>query len=96
MIIILFFLVLEITKHFISMIQKFNFKIQKNLEFPDHYQYSNQDIDKIIKEASSLKCKIITTEKDYERIKNENYKEIKFIKTELKILDEEKFIQSII
>ena len=49
-----------------------------------------------LKEASSLKCKIITTEKDYERIKNENYKEIKFIKTELKILDEDKFIQSII
>ena len=83
-------------KTFISMIEKFNFKIQKNLEFPDHYQYSNQDIDKIIKEASSLKCKIITTEKDYERIKNEDYKEIKFIKTELKILDEDKFIQSII
>ena len=83
-------------KTFISMIEKFNFKIQKNLEFPDHYQYSNQDIDKIIKEASSLKCKIITTEKDYERIKNKTYKEIKFIKTELKILDEEKFIQSII
>ncbi len=81
---------------FISMMKKFNFKIQKNLEFPDHYQYSRVDIDKIIEEAASLKCKIITTEKDYERIKNKNYKEIKFIKTELKILDEEKFIRSII
>ena len=81
---------------FISMIRKFNLKIQKDLEFPDHYQYSKEEINKIIKEASSKNYKIITTEKDYERIKNENYKEIKFIKTELKILDEEKFIQSII
>ena len=81
---------------FISMLKNNNFKILKNYEYPDHYEYKNKDIDKILNEASILNCKIITTEKDYLRLKNNknNYK-IKYIKSELKIINEEKLINSI-
>ena len=81
---------------FISMLKNNKFKILKNYEYPDHYEYKNKDIDKILNEASILNCKIITTEKDYLRLKNNksNYK-IKYIKSELKIIDEEKLIKSI-
>ena len=81
---------------FISMLKNNKFKISKNYEYPDHYEYKNQDIDKILNEASILNCKILTTEKDYLRLKNnKNSYKIKYIKSELKIIDEEKFIKSI-
>ena len=81
---------------FISMLKNNKFKISKNYEYPDHYEYKNQDIDKILNEASILNCKILTTEKDYLRLKNnKNSYKIKYIKSELKIIDEEKLIKSI-
>ena len=39
--------------------------IIKDIEFPDHYKYTNNDIDKILNHAKKLTAKIITTEKDY-------------------------------
>ena len=83
-------------KTFVSMLKNYGFNILKDLEFSDHYEYTDKDINKILKKAENLNCKIITTEKDYLRINKTNYKKIKFIKSELKIIDEDKFIKSII
>ena len=83
-------------KTFISTIKEYGLNILKDIEFSDHYQYREYDLKKILNEAEKLNCKIITTEKDYFRIKDINKKEIKFIKTNLKILDQEKFIKSIL
>ena len=83
-------------KTFISMIKNYELNILKNIEFPDHYQYTENDINHILKEANNLNCKIITTEKDYLRLEGLKKNDIKFIKSELKIIDEEKFIKSII
>ena len=83
-------------KTFISMIKNYDLNILKNIEFPDHYQYTENDINHILKEANNLNCKIITTEKDYLRLESLKKNDIKFIKSELKIIDEEKFIKSII
>ena len=80
---------------FIAMIKMYGFNIKKDLEFSDHYQYSEKDLDKIISEAEFLNCKIITTEKDFLRFNKKNNK-IKFIKSELNIIDEEKLIRSLI
>ena len=44
----------------------------------------------------TLGCKIITTEKDYLRLKNKNINKIKYIKSDLKIIDEDKLLKSII
>ena len=41
----------------------------------------------------NLNCKIITTEKDYLRLEKKKKNKIKFIKSELKIIDEEKLIK---
>ena len=80
---------------FISMLKEHGFKIKKDFEFSDHYQYSEKDLNKIISEAELLNCKIITTEKDFLRLNGNNDKKIKFIKSELNIIDEEKLIKSI-
>ena len=81
---------------FITMIKNEGINVIKDLEFPDHYQYRDADIDKIIMDAKNLNCKIITTEKDFQRLKKVNSKEIKILKSEIKILDEEKFLESIL
>ena len=83
-------------KTFISMMKEYNFKILKDFEFPDHYNYKHEDIRKIERCAKELDCKIVTTEKDFLRLKNMNFNNIKFIKSKLKILDEDKFIKSIL
>ena len=79
---------------FISMIKKYKLNILKEFEYPDHYKYSKDEINKIFKEAKNLKCKIITTEKDFLRIDKNiiNKDQIKYIKSTLKIINEEKLI----
>ena len=80
---------------FISMLRENGFNIKKDFEFSDHYQYSERDLNKIISEAELFNCKIITTEKDFLRLSEKNNNKIKFIKSELNIVDEEKLIRSI-
>ena len=81
---------------FISMLQNYGLDISKNLEFPDHYIYSNEDINKILKISKKMDYKIITTEKDFLRLNNNKRNEIKYIKSDLQIKDEEKLIDSIL
>ena len=74
------------------------FNITKFLPYPDHYNYSDIEIKKIKQIAKSYKAKILTTEKDFLRIKNNNQlknnktNQIKFLKMKLEIKNEKKFI----
>ena len=81
---------------FVSMIKNYGLKVYKDIEFPDHYKYSNNDINKILKLANNNNCKVITTEKDYLRLNKIQKNQIKFIKSELKIIDELKLINTIL
>ena len=83
-------------KTFISMLNNNGIKIIKDIEFSDHHKYKKNEIDKIINEANRLSCKLITTEKDFLRLEKNFINKIKFVKSELKIIDEEKFIKAIV
>ena len=80
-------------KTFITMLRNNNINVIKDLEFPDHYKYSQKDIDDINSISKKFNCKIMTTEKDYMRLNNNN--KIFYIKSELKILNQEAFIKDI-
>lgn len=86
-----------VPENFKKTLNSHKFNIVKFLPYPDHYDYSLKDIKKINQIAKSYKAKIITTEKDYFRIKKNysltNEKKIKFVKMQLKINDEIKFIK---
>ena len=74
------------------------FNIIKFLEYPDHYIYSNENLEKIIDIAKKLDAKIITTEKDYTRLEKYNSiykKKIEFIKMNLKVKNENALINLI-
>ena len=81
---------------FISMTKNYGLNICKEIEYPDHYAYNDNDIKEILKQSNVLNCKIITTEKDYLRLKTKHRDQIKYIKTELKIIDEEKLVNVIV
>jgi tetraacyldisaccharide 4'-kinase len=78
------------------MIKKNGLEVIKDFEFSDHYYYKKTDIDKILHEAGKLNCEIITTEKDFQRLIDFDESSIKVMKTELKIIDENKFLKLII
>ena len=67
-------------------------KIVKEIIFPDHYQYNSSDISNIILHAKKLNAQILTTEKDYVKIDSDKNSNIKFLKIELAIKDEQKLI----
>ena len=69
-------------KSFVSMLREYKFNVIKDIEFPDHYKYTNYDINKILKLSNNLNCEIITTEKDYFRLNKEKIYNINFIKSE--------------
>ena len=78
---------------FINMLKNKNFNIIKDIEFPDHYNYKDNDLDKIIVKSKELNANILTTEKDYLRLNETYIKNIHFIKSELVIADENKLIK---
>ena len=83
-------------KTFVSMLKNYGINIAKDLEFPDHYKYTSNDINKILNLSNDLNCKILTTEKDYLRLGKEKSKNINFIKSDLEIQDEDKLIHTIL
>ena len=78
-------------EEFENTLNKYKFKISKKFIFPDHYNYTNEDLEKIKKIALNNKLEIITTEKDYKRLTNNNKKNIKYLKVELQIENHKKF-----
>ena len=77
---------------FLKTLMDNNFKILKSINFPDHYDYTNKDIKEIKKAAKDLGAKIITTEKDYNRLDKNESDNIQYLKVELKPFNEEKLI----
>lgn len=72
-----------------------NISVVKEIVFPDHYTYKKKDIENILQESKKLNAKILTTEKDFIKLSVDDVREINFLKIELKIVKEEKFINFI-
>ena len=60
-------------------------------KFPDHYNYKESDLQKLKNLAKKNNCELLTTEKDYFRIKKSFRKNINFLKVELSIDQEKQF-----
>jgi len=77
---------------FKEILQQNKLNVVEEIIFPDHHKYNETDIDRIKLLAKKLNAKIITTEKDYVKIKDKINNDIKFLNIELHIKDEEKLI----
>ncbi len=56
--------------------------------FPDHYQYTDEDIEYLLKLAKKKQAKLLTTEKDWVRLSNDTRKKIQFARLETHIAPE--------
>lgn len=80
---------------FKELLLRYNFDIIDELHYPDHFNYTQKDLDKIMEKAKIHKAEIITTEKDFIKISKLNYSNINSIQLDLKINDEEILINFI-
>ena len=60
-------------------------------KFPDHYNYKESDLERLQSIAKLKNCELLTTEKDYFRIKKSFRKNINFLKVELSVDQEKQF-----
>ncbi len=78
--------------NFELLLKKYKFKIIKHIKYPDHYNYTNEDIIKIIKVANKANAKIITTEKDHIKLPKNYQKKINVLNIDLMIDNKKELI----
>ena len=79
--------------NFFDLLKENNLNVLNKISFPDHYQFSKNDLDKLILESNNQNAILVTTEKDYCRI-NESYKNnIECAEVKLEINNKDKFIE---
>ena len=73
--------------NFFNLLKENKLNIKKTYSFADHHDYSQNDFDKIENNTSAI---IVTTEKDYYRIRDNQKQNIYCVKVELEIENEDK------
>ena len=78
---------------FYRTLEKNKFHIAKTKSFPDHHKYKSIDIENLKKEAQNQNLKLITTEKDYVKITDNDKKSIHVLSIKLDLVknDKDKF-----
>ena len=76
---------------FSDTLKSLKIKFNRYEKFPDHYDYKESDLLKLKSLAKLEKCELLTTEKDFLRIKKSFRKNINFLKVELSINEKKKF-----
>ena len=65
------------------------------IDFPDHYTYSDQEIENLIVKAKKNNAILLTTEKDYLRINENHKKNINFLKIKSEMKNKKQFVEEI-
>ena len=81
--------------NFFDLLKNNNIEIIKTLNFPDHYNFKKKDIVNLNNKAKELNACLVTTEKDYFRLNNEDRKNINCLKIEVEIENRNQFIEQI-
>jgi tetraacyldisaccharide 4'-kinase len=82
-------------ENFFKLLNQYDLNIEKKLIFPDHYEFTKDEIKNIIEDAKIKNLQVIMTEKDYFKIKKFNMPEIKYLEVSLEIKQKEKLIKKI-
>lgn len=82
--------------NFFETLRENHLDIKKTVSFPDHYEFKKEELEQIIEEAKKNNWEIVTTEKDYYRIKNFGFENIKYLELKLEISNKDKLINQIL
>ena len=78
-------------KNFFKLLRENGLKIKQEISFPDHYNYKKSEVKNLMLLAKEKGLKLITTEKDYFRIKQLGFKKIDYVSVNLKIINFKNF-----
>ena len=82
--------------NFFKLLADNNLDVKKKFAFPDHYNYSKSEIEQLILEGKKNDLSLITTEKDYHRLKKYGFTNIAYLEIEVVISEQEKFKNQIL
>ena len=68
---------------FFQLLKDNNLNLKKQISFPDHYNYSKNEIRRLINDAKKNKLTLVTTEKDFYRLKALKLPKINYISVDL-------------
>ena len=81
--------------NFFELLEKNNINIIKTYSFPDHHNYSERELENIVKDSKKNLALIVTTEKDYHRMNEEQKLICDQVKVDLEIENKDDFINLI-
>ena len=71
--------------NFFELLSEYNLNVQKKIAFPDHYAFNEKEIKEMTEEANKNNFELITTEKDFYRIKDIGFNKLKYLKIDIEV-----------
>jgi len=81
--------------NFFDLLKDNNINILEEISFPDHYNYSNKELENLINKTKENNATLLTTEKDFFRISDTYKKNIKHLKIIVEIEKKNQFVEEI-
>jgi len=81
--------------NFFELLKINEINIIEQISFADHHNYSKKELDGLIKKSKNNNATLLTTEKDYLRINENNRIDINYLKIKVEIKDKDEFIEEI-
>ena len=82
-------------ENFFDLLKDNKINLIEEIKFPDHYKYSEKDLENLLNKIKENNTILLTTEKDYFRIVESHKKNIKCLKIKVEIKNQNQFIEEI-
>ena len=82
-------------ENFFNILKMNEINILNHIKFPDHYNYSQKELEDLKKKARENDASLLTTEKDYLRINKEYRDKIDYLKLMVEMEKKDEFIEQI-
>ena len=82
-------------QNFFDLLADNKLNIIEKIKFPDHYKYSEKELENLLNKTKNNNSILLTTEKDYYRISEKHKKNIKCLKIKIEIENKNEFIEEI-
>jgi tetraacyldisaccharide 4'-kinase len=81
--------------NFFSLLKNYKINTIEKISFPDHHKYSEKELEDLINQVKENNTILLTTEKDYFRIREKYKKKIHCLKIKVEIENQNQFIDEI-
>ena len=82
--------------NFFELLSEYNLNVQKKIAFPDHYAFNEKEIKEMTEEANKNNFELITTEKDFYRIKDIGFNKLKYLKIDIEVKEKNNLMSEIL